>query len=131
LTTARPHLARLAAHNLDAIVALLAVPVFLLAGLPLEGWFWATLLWAVNRYIQVVVERRAARAGALRGVGMMGASMLIRPWVGMLLLFLITRHDRTLAISSILLFLVLLTIDIVTRVVTHRNIGVRAGELHR
>jgi hypothetical protein len=131
LTTARPHLARLAAHNLDAIIALLAVPVFLLGGLPLEGWFWATLLWAVNRYVQVVVERRAARAGALRGVGMMGVSMLVRPWVGMLLLFLITRHDRTLAISSILLFLVLLTVDIVTRVVTHRNIGVRTGELPR
>lgn len=105
--------------------------MFLLGGLPLEGWFWATLLWAVNRYVQVVVERRAARAGALRGVGMMGVSMLVRPWVGMLLLFLITRHDRTLAISSILLFLVLLTVDIVTRVVTHRNIGVRTGELPR
>jgi cytochrome c oxidase assembly factor CtaG len=34
----------LAAHNIDAIVAALAVPVFLLAGLPLEGWFWATAL---------------------------------------------------------------------------------------
>jgi hypothetical protein len=131
LTTDRPHTARLAAHNLDAIVAVLAVPVFLVAGLPLEGWFWATLLWAANRYIQVVVERRAARAGALRGVGMLGASMLIRPWVGMLLLFVITRHDRTMAISSVLLFLVLLTIDIVTRVVTHRNIGARTGELPR
>jgi hypothetical protein len=131
LTTDRPHTARLLAHNLDAIIAILAVPVFLVAGLPLEGWFWATLLWAANRYIQVVVERRAARAGALRGVGMMGASMLIRPWVGMLLLFVITRHDRTMAISSVLLFLVLLTVDIVTRIVTHRNVGVRTGELPR
>ena len=39
-----------AAHNIDAIVAVVAVPVFLLAGLPLEGWFWATALWAVNRH---------------------------------------------------------------------------------
>lgn len=131
MTTARPHIRRLAAHNVDAIIALLAVPVFLLAGLPLEGWFWATLLWAANRYIQIVVERRAARAPALRGVGMMGASMLIRPWVGMLLLFVITRHDRTTAISSVLLFLVLLTIDIVTRIITHRNVGVRTGEVPR
>jgi hypothetical protein len=111
-----------AAHNIDAIVAALAVPVFLLAGLPLEGWFWATALWAVNRYAQAVIERRASRASALRGVGIMGASMLLRPWIGMLVLFLITKDDRTLMVSSVLLFLLLITIDIATRVFTHRNI---------
>ena len=111
-----------AAHNIDAIVAALAVPVFLLAGLPLEGWFWATALWAVNRYAQAVIERRASRASALRGVGIMGASMLLRPWIGMLVLFLITKDDRTLMVSSVLFFLLLITIDIATRVFTHRNI---------
>lgn len=112
----------LAAHNLDAIVAALAVPVFLLAGLPLEGWFWATALWAVNRYVQSVIERRAARMAALSGVGVLGASMLLRPWIGMLVLFLITKDDGTLVVSSVLLFLILVTIDIATRVLTHRNI---------
>jgi hypothetical protein len=111
-----------AAHNIDAIVAALAVPVFLLAGLPLEGWFWATALWAVNRYAQAVIERRAARTSALRGVGIMGASMLLRPWIGMLVLFLITKGDRTLMVSSVLFFLLLITIDIATRVFTHKNI---------
>ena len=111
-----------AAHNIDAIVAAVAVPVFLLAGLPLEGWFWATALWAVNRYAQAVVERRAARASALRGAGIMGASMLVRPWIGMLVLFLITKDDHTLMVSSVLFFLLLITIDIATRVFTHKNI---------
>ena len=117
----------LAAHNLDAIVAIVAVPVFLFAGWPLEGWFWATALWAVNRYAQSVIERRAARMGALRGVGVLGASMLLRPWIGMLLLFLITKDDRTMAVSSVLLFLLLVTIDIATRVLTHKNISGTLG----
>jgi hypothetical protein len=112
----------LAAHNVDAIVAALAAPVFLLAGWPLEGWFWATALWAVNRYLQSAIERRAAREGALRGVGILGASMLLRPWIGMLALFLITKDDRALVGSSVGLFLVLVTIDIATRVFTHKNI---------
>ena len=47
--------------------------------------------------------------------------MLLRPWVGMLLLFLITRHDTAMAVSSVLLFLVLVTVDIATRIATHRN----------
>ena len=119
--------AQLCAHNLDAILALAALPVFAAAGLPLAGWFWATALWAVNRYAQAAVERRAARMGALRGVGTLGASMLLRPWIGMLVLFLITRHSSTLALSSVLLFLLLLTVDIATRIVTHRNVGRGVG----
>ncbi len=119
--------AQLLAHNIDALLAVAALPLFAAMGLPLAGWFWATVLWAVNRYVQAVVERRAVRMGALQGVGVLGASMLLRPWIGMLILFLITRHSSTLAISSVLLFLVLLTVDIATRIVTHRNIGRRVG----
>jgi hypothetical protein len=119
--------AQLCAHNLDAILAVAALPVFVAADLPLAGWFWATALWAVNRYLQSIIERRAVRMGALQGVGVLGASMLLRPWIGMLILFLITRHSSTLAISSVLLFLLLLTVDIATRIVTHRNIGRGVG----
>jgi hypothetical protein len=119
--------AHLCAHNIDAILAVAALPLFAVTGLPLEGWLWATLLWAVNRWIQATVERRAVRMGALQGVGVLGASMLLRPWIGMLILFLITRDSSTVAISSVLLFLVLLTVDIGTRIVTHRNIGRGVG----
>ena len=120
-------LAQLCAHNIDAILAVAALPLFVVTGLPLEGWLWATILWAVNRWIQASVERRAVRMGALQGVGVLGASMLLRPWIGMLILFLITRDSSTVAISSVLLFLVLLTVDIGTRIVTHRNIGRGVG----
>ena len=119
--------AQLCAHNVDAILAVAALPLFAVTGLPLEGWFWATVLWAVNRYAQTSIERRALRMGPLQGVGTLGVSMLLRPWIGMLILFLITRHSSTLAISSVLLFLVLLTVDIATRIVTHRNVARRVG----
>jgi hypothetical protein len=119
--------AQLCAHNVDAILAVAALPLFAVTGLPLDGWFWATVLWAVNRYAQASIERRALRMGPLQGVGTLGVSMLLRPWAGMLILFLITRHSSTLAISSVLLFLVLLTVDIATRIVTHRNVARRVG----
>jgi hypothetical protein len=117
----------LVVHNLDALLAILALPLFAVAGLPLEGWFWAVALWSVNRFLQARIERRAAGMGALRAVGVMGASMLLRPWVGMLVLFLITRHDSTLAISSVLLFMALITVDIATRILTHKNVSTRIG----
>jgi hypothetical protein len=128
VTTARTTSpAQLCAHNIDAILAVAALPLFAVTGLPLAGWFWATALWALNRYTQTVVERRAVRMGGLQGVGTLGASMLLRPWIGMLALFLITRHDKTLAASSVLLFLVLFTVDLATRIVTHRNVGARVS----
>ncbi len=101
MTSTETSASRLLAHNLDACLALLAFPLFLAIGLPLEGWFWATLLWALNRYLSVVIERRAAKAAPLRGVGMMGVSMLARPWILMLALFLITKDNPTMAISSV------------------------------
>jgi hypothetical protein len=110
LSNSKPSLAQLAAHNLDAILAVLALPAFLLAGLPLAGWFWAVALWSVNRFLQALVERRAVQMGALRAVGVMGASMLLRPWIGMLVLFLL-----------------LVTVDIVLRILTHKNIRTQVG----
>jgi hypothetical protein len=111
----------------DAILALLALPLFLLTGLPVEGWFWSVALWAINRFLQARIERRAAAMGALRAVGVMGASMLLRPWIGMLALFLITRHDGTMAVSAVALFLLLITVDIAIRILTHRNIRTQIG----
>ena len=99
----------------------------MIAGLPLEGWFWAVALWALNRFLQARIERRAAAMGALRAVGVMGASMLLRPWIGMLALFLITRHDGTMVVSSVALFLLLITVDIGIRILTHRNIRAQIG----
>ena len=119
--TNRPTPSQLALHNVDAIVAILVLPLFAIAGWPLEGWFWAVALWAVNRFLQARIEHRAADMPALRGVGVLGASMLLRPWIGMLLLFLITRHDTAMTVSATLLFLVRVTIDIGTRIATHRN----------
>jgi hypothetical protein len=54
-------------------------------------------------------------------MGVMSASMLLRPWIGMAALFVITRHDRDLALSSVGLFMVLVTVDIATRIVVHRQ----------
>lgn len=126
-STSRHSVKRLLVHNADAVLAVLALALFALTGLPLVAWFWAVALWAVNRWLQSVTERRAARMGALAAVGVTGASMLLRPWILMLALFLITRDHKEQAISAVLLALVLLTVDIATRIFTHKNIGKSVG----
>jgi hypothetical protein len=53
--------------------------------------------------------------------------MLLRPWIGMLILFLITRNDSRMALSATVLFMVLVTVDIATRILTHKNFSTRIG----
>jgi len=128
VTTATTTIARrLVAHNVDAVIALASLPVFALAGWPLEGWFWAVAFWAVNRFLPVRIERRPQSLDAIRAMGVMAASMMLRPWIGMAALFLITRGDRDVALGAVGLFLVLVTVDIVTRVVVGRAAGRQIG----
>ena len=61
VTTTAPSLGSSLAHNMDAIVASWRCRCSCWPGWPLEGWFWAVALWAVNRFLQALVERRAAQ----------------------------------------------------------------------
>ena len=69
MSPTKPSLAQLAAHNVDALLAILSLP-----------------------------------------------------------LFLITHNHKRTALSALLLFLVLVTLDIATRILTHRNIRAQIGE---
>jgi hypothetical protein len=115
-------------HNIDALLVLAAFPLFVATGLPLAGWFWATALWAANRFLQAAIERRARGMPALRGVAVMGASMLLRPWIGMLVLFLVTKDDDAVALSSVLLFVLVFSVDMATRILVHKNVRRREIE---
>jgi hypothetical protein len=100
--------------------------VFALAGLPLEGWFWAVAIWATNRVVQVMVERRPSDGGAPRR-RRAGREHAAAPLDRDAAAVPDHPHDSTMAISSVVLFMVLVTIDIATRILTHRNIRTHAG----
>jgi hypothetical protein len=66
----------------DLFALLAALPVFLLAGLPMFGYLAAALAWIAQRGIQVVVGRRAAASDDPRTlVGLAAGSMILRSWI--------------------------------------------------
>jgi hypothetical protein len=66
--------------DLAALVA--ALPVFLVAGLPLLGYLAAAAAWIVQRGIQVAVQRRASASDDPRTiVGLAAGSMILRSWI--------------------------------------------------
>ena len=97
----------------DLGLLLLALPVFLLAELPLLGYAIAAVAWIVQRAIQVLTTRRAAAASDPRTlVGITAASMIGRGWLMALAIFgtwLATRDDDA-GLAAAVLVLALFTV---------------------
>jgi hypothetical protein len=67
---------------LDLILLAAALPVFVLADLPLAGYFAAAAAWIAQRLIQAWVQRRTAVEQDPRAiVGLMVGSMIARGWI--------------------------------------------------
>ena len=73
---------------LDLVLLAVALPVFVLAGLPLVGYAAAAGAWLLQRAIQLQTDRRARASDDPRVVaGLLAGSMLARGWLVALAVF--------------------------------------------
>jgi hypothetical protein len=106
---------------LDLIVLAAALPVFVVAGLPLAGYFVAALAWLAQRAIQIAIQRRVAAADDPRTiVGLTAGGMIARSWLVAGAIFgvgLAAGDEDGLAAAalSIALFTIYFTVQFVTR----------------
>jgi hypothetical protein len=98
-------------------VLALALPVFVVADLPLTGWAAAGGAWLLQRGIQVLITRRAKASGDLRTVaGLMTASMIGRAWLMAIAVFVVGIADEDKAgLSAAVLVIALFTVYLATR----------------
>jgi hypothetical protein len=94
----------------DLALLALALPLFLLAGLPMAGYAAAAAGWLAQRALQLVTERRLAQARerttALR---LVGGSIVLRLWVvtlAVLLVGLLVDDEAGLAAAVLVAALV-------------------------
>jgi hypothetical protein len=100
----------LAIKNLDLVLLVLALPVFLLAGLPMLGYAAGAGAWLVQRGIQVALNRRAAASDDPRAVvGITVGSMIGRGWLVALTIFAVGLSDNDAGLSAAVLLIVLFT----------------------
>jgi hypothetical protein len=96
----------------DLVVALLALPLFVLADLPLAGWITGAGAYTVQRGIGELTARRAAASDDARTtVGLMAGSMIGRGWLVALTIFAVgvTVGDEA-GLSAAVLFIALFTV---------------------
>jgi hypothetical protein len=104
---------------LDLVVLLLALPLFLLAELPLAAYAVGGGAWIVQRIVQVLMQRRAEASDDPRVVaGWTAGSMIARGWFCALAIFGVglAAGDEA-GLSAALLVIALFTVYFVVRMI--------------
>jgi hypothetical protein len=108
---------------LDLLILGIALPVFIVAGLPLAGYAALAAAWIVQRVVQASAERQAVRSLAegvrKNAVGLLAGSVLVRLWIVTLAILLVgligDRHD---GLAAAILAFVLVTCSLGSRALT-------------
>ena len=87
-----------------ALVLILALPFFLIAGWPVVAWGLAAALWAVVEAINLVATRLASRQDSLRAAGLSGFIRMLRLFVIAIVLALVAKANRDLLLPLIGVF---------------------------
>jgi hypothetical protein len=111
-------------RNVDLLVLLLALPVFILADAPIEGYLAVMIAWLAGRVGMELAARR--RSAALRAqnrnaaLGITAFATMGRVWLmagAILLVGLLV--DRDAGLAAAILALVLVTCHVVTQFADH------------
>jgi hypothetical protein len=100
----------IAVRYLDLVLLALALPVFLLGGLPMLGYAAGAAAWLVQRGVQLALNRKAAAADDPRTVvGIAAGSMIGRGWLVALTIFAAGLKDEDAGLAAAVLVIVLFT----------------------
>jgi hypothetical protein len=105
---------------LDLALLALALPIFLIAGLPILGWVGGAVVWGMWRGIGWWADRKASASDDPKVVaGVEAGTMIARGWLmGLILLGFGLTFDRDVGLSAALLSVALFTVFFTTRLIT-------------
>jgi hypothetical protein len=100
----------IALRYLDIVLLIVALPIFVLGGLPMLGYVAGAGAWLVQRAVQIVLNRKAAEADDPRTtVGIAAGSMIGRAWLVALTIFAAGLKDEDAGLAAAVLVIVLFT----------------------
>jgi hypothetical protein len=106
------------ASAIGIIVAVLTLPIVLLAGGPLNGWVLGVVLWAANWSVQLLTAKLVVNVSPTAAVGLSGVSFISRAWLVAIVLFVIAlNYDEQIGLTAGAVFLVAFTCDLIGRTI--------------
>jgi hypothetical protein len=101
----------LAIRYSDLVLAAVALPIFVAAGLPLAGWGAGAGAWVAQRALQLYLNRRAAASDDPRTtVGLLAGSMIGRGWLVAIIIFVVGLSDNKAGLAAAVLVVALFTL---------------------
>jgi hypothetical protein len=102
-----------------ALVFVLALPFFLIAGWPVVAWALALALWLGVEALNLVAARLASRDAGLRAAGLAGFLRMFRLFVIAITLAAVVKLDRDLVLPLIVVFALAYTLELGLSLVTY------------
>jgi hypothetical protein len=87
-----------------ALVVAFSLPVFVLAGWPLDGWALGAVLWLASQALGLLFDRIGIHEPNLRGSGIVAFGMMTRGILVMLVALVLAVKDPDLALAGALVY---------------------------
>jgi hypothetical protein len=111
-STPRPVPARVIPIAAGGAVIALALPVFLAAGLPLDGWVLAAVLWVAAQALGLLLARLQPGADNLAASGVVGIGRIVRVVAVGAVLVVVASRDGETALAAALLYAFAYTLEL-------------------
>ena len=111
-STPRPIPGRLVPALAGSALIALALPVFVVAGWPLDGWLLAAVLWVAAQAFAWLLTRLSLEAGNLAAAGMRGIGTTSRALLVGIPLVVATVSNEAVGIAAALLYAVAFTVEL-------------------
>ena len=113
-------------RSIDLLVLALALPLFLIAGLPALGWAVVAVAWIAQRWIVATAKSRALASGSRQAVmRAIGLSMVIRLVLVTSAVVVAGVADRDAGLPAALLAAVLFSTALMIQLAAPTGAGVR------
>ena len=112
LLSPRPLPARRLPLVAGALVVAFALPIFVLAGWPIEGWIFGVVLWLASQALGLLFDRVGIHEPTLRGSGIVAFGMMIRGILLMVAAIAVAVSDPELAIAGALVYAIAYSVEL-------------------
>lgn len=109
-----------------SLLVVLALPVFVVAGWPLDGWLLAAVLWVGGQLFAVLLARLPLGTGNLAAAGMRGIGTSFRAIAVGIPLVAVTVANESVGVAAALVYALAFTLELAVGLLVY--FGVEDGQ---
>lgn len=118
-STPRPLPGRLAPTIAGGTIIALALPIFAIAGWPLQGWALAAALWLASEIVALLLARLPDAPDNLAAASMRGIGTTSRALLAGVVLVIVTASNEAVGLSAAILYAVAFTAELAVGLATY------------